>query len=108
MPFKSKRQLQTCFGREISAKTKGKPLNWDCKKWLAETECPENLPTKVGQPSIAKKCRKIRNGESIISPVYEGPKGGHYFIAGGVKVYVPKGPQLVTAKKLYGSRTNKK
>jgi hypothetical protein len=30
-------------------------------------------------------------GEKIIGPVHEGPRGGHYFIAGGFKVYVPKG-----------------
>jgi hypothetical protein len=102
MPFKSKRQLQTCFGREISAKAKGQSWSWDCKKWLEETDNPGCLPTLKGVP---KKCRKLRNGEKVISPIYEGPKGGHFFIAGGVKVYVPPGhAELKMAKKMYGTK----
>lgn len=99
MPFTSRRQLQTCFGQQITALSKGKNWSWDCKKWLQETPDPKCLPTIKGKPA---KCRPMRNGEKIIGPIYEGPKGGHYFFAGGVKVYVPRGDAaLKQAKKMY-------
>lgn len=89
MPFKSKRQLQTCFGKELSAKAKGKKSGWDCKKWLRETPSPQCLPSVEGRPRKCVKCRPMRKGESIISPIYKGTRGGLYFFAGCVKVYVP-------------------
>jgi len=71
MPFKSKRQLQTCFGRQLSAKAKGEKFTWDCREWL--------------------KNKKI-------SSMYEGPRGGLYFYAGGCKVYVPSDAQKYVRK----------
>jgi hypothetical protein len=93
MPFTSKRQLQTCFGKQLSQKNS----KWDCKKWLAETERPECLPTLVGSP---RKCISPRHGKTI-SQVYQGPRGGYYFYAGGIKVYVPRGTEN-KAMKQYG------
>ena len=42
MPFKSKSQIRMCF----SNKKKGN-RNWNCNKWLQETQFPESLPNKV-------------------------------------------------------------
>lgn len=44
----------------------------------------------------------MKKGEKIIGPVQQGPRGGHFFYAGGVKVYVPKGAANY-AKRRYGS-----
>jgi len=104
MPFKSQRQLATCFSRQISAEAKGKKWTWDCKEWLAETPNPKCLPSLKGHHP---KCRSLRNGEKIVGPVYEGPKGGHFFFAGGVKVYVPRGAgnaEYAIKKYGYGGR----
>ncbi|ALX27537.1 hypothetical protein GMAR_ORF163 [Golden Marseillevirus] len=65
MPFKSKRQLQTCYGKRISALSNGEEWNWDCDEWA---DC--------GKP----KCS---------GPLYRGPRGGLYFYVNKVKVYVP-------------------
>lgn len=67
MPFKSKRQLQTCYGKRISALARGEKWNWDCDEWA-----------KCG----TKRCS---------GALYEGPNGGLYFYVQGVKVYVPHG-----------------
>lgn len=87
MPFESVRQIQTCYGKQLSAKAKGKKFGWDCDEWLTKTVKPQCLPTMKGEP---KKCRPLRNGEKVKSPVYEGPRGGMYFYVSGIKVYVPK------------------
>lgn len=99
MPYKSKRQLRTCFSRQLVAEATGKKWTWDCKEFLEKTESARCLPEQVGG---THKCRPMRNGEKIISPVYKGPKGGYFFFAGGVKVYVPKAATTY-AKKKYGS-----
>lgn len=96
--FVSKRQLSTCFSRQLSTEAKGKKYNWDCLKNLKETYKPHCLPSLKGYPA---KCRPLRNGEAIITPVYKGPKGGYFFIAKGVKIYVPK-DAIEYAKKKYG------
>jgi hypothetical protein len=98
MPFKSRRQLATCFSRKLSAESKGKKWNWDCEEFLRVTPSPECLPSLKGRPA---KCRKLKNGEKIITPIYKGKRGGHFFFAGGVKVYVPK-DAIEYAKKKYG------
>lgn len=57
--------------------------------------------SKRGHPKA--KCRKLKPGEKIISPVYKGPRGGYYFYAGGIKVYLPKDEASIKyAKKMYG------
>lgn len=94
MPFSSKRQLQTCFGRSLSAKAKGKKFNWDCKEWLAKTPDAECLPDmKGGSPNKAEThatCRKRpRASGPEISQYYRGARGGLYFYADRVRVYVP-------------------
>ena len=100
MPYKSKRQLQTCFGRQITEESHGRKWTWDCEEFLKETKRPRCLPTLKGGK---EKCRPLRNGENIISPVYEGPRGGLYFYAGNVKVYIPRGKlEEQYAKKKYG------
>ena len=88
MPFKSKRQLQTCFGKKLSAEAKGKKWSWNCEEWLRETPNPLCLPGMLGHS--VKGCRQLKSNEKIISPVYTGARGGHYFLAKGIKVYVPK------------------
>jgi hypothetical protein len=96
--FVSQRQLATCFSRQLSAESKGKEWNWDCLKNLKETPAPRCLPSLKGFP---KKCRGLKNGEKIVTPIYQGPKGGYFFLAGGVKVYVPK-DAIDYAKRKYG------
>lgn len=96
--FVSQRQLATCFSRQLSAESKGQKWNWDCKKNLFETPSPECLPSLKGR---SPKCRKLRAGEKIITPIHQGTRGGYFFFAGGVKVYVPKGA-VAYAKKKYG------
>lgn len=89
MPFKSRSQMRTCFGRAHNNKgTK----SWDCAKWVEETPSICCLPEKKGRSS---KCRKIKKGEKVIGPIQTGPRGGKYFIIseGGnppcqVKIYI--------------------
>lgn len=77
MPFKSKKQLRTCFAREIKEKEAGRGWSWDCLKWLQETP--------VCNHKGAGMC--VRNRD--VTPVQTGKRGGKYFYAGGVKVYIP-------------------
>lgn len=98
MGFKSKKQLRTCFSEQITAQSRGDPWTWDCQEFLAKTKSPRCLPEIV-----PPKCRPIRNGEKIVGPVYQGPRGGYFFFAGGIKIYVPKGKlNIEYAKKKYG------
>lgn len=99
MPFKSKRQLATCFSRELSAKSKGEKWTWNCEKWLKETPRPECLPSLKG--SKRKPCRQLKKGERIIGPVKTGSRGGKYFTVSGINIYIPKG-SLQYAIKKYG------
>lgn len=85
MPFKSVRQLQTCYSKQLSARAKGKETRWDCDEWLKKS--PRCLPTT--ESSSSKQCRTMRKGEKVRSPVYEGSRGGLYFYVDGIKVYVP-------------------
>lgn len=94
MPFGSKRQLQTCFGRQLSLRAKGKTNNWDCKKWLSETPDAECLPDlaslKSSTPKTHDKCRKRpRSSGPELTQYYRGLRGGLYFYADGVRIYVP-------------------
>ena len=100
MPFRSKRQIQTCFGKKLLAESKGQKWKWNCERWLAETPNPLCLPSLQGEK--IKGCRRLKLEEQIISPVYKGPKGGYFFIAKGVKIYIPK-LAINYAKKIYGS-----
>jgi hypothetical protein len=96
MPFASKRQLQTCFGRELSRKAAGKkPSSWKCSEWLGETPDAECLPVLVegeppSKPSTHAQCRKRpRASGPEITQYYRGMRGGLYFYADGVRIYVP-------------------
>lgn len=89
MPFESKRQLQTCYAKQKIAKSKGQPFGWDCDKWLRETPDPRCLPTFKGGPKPVK-CRRMKASEKVRGKIHTGPRGGKYFFAGGVKVYIPK------------------
>jgi len=103
MPFTSQSQMSTCFSKQIIAKSKGKKWSWNCETWLSETPDPACLPYKKGGHPRAK-CRKLKPNEKIISPIFKGSRGGHYFYAANVKVYIPKGDEnLKYAKKMYGS-----
>lgn len=76
---------------------------WDCDKWLAETKNPQCLPSVKGKVGASGKCRPMRKDEKIVSKIYRGSRGGHYFFVAGVKVYVPRGEKnLEWAKKKYG------
>ena len=99
MPFKSKRQLQVCFGKQLSAKAQSKSFSWDCEKWLDETPNPTCLPSTVGSGK-KKGCRVLRKGEKMPSSIYEGPNGGLYFYAGGIKVYVPRNAKSYVRKNM--------
>lgn len=102
MPFKSRRQLSTCYSRQIAAKSAGKPWTWNCDEFLSHTQDPLCLPSLKGYKP-KRKCRNLRPDEKVISPVYIGPKGGAYFYVADVKVYVPKGDaNLRYAKQKYG------
>lgn len=100
--FLSQRQLATCFSRQLTAETKGVKWSWDCKKNLLETPDPRCLPSLVGHGS-KHKCRTLKPNEKIIGPIHKGPRGGYYFMAGDVKVYVPRNKKVIEhAIKKYG------
>jgi hypothetical protein len=69
MPFKSKSQLRTCYGR----KRKG----WDCKEWLDHTPSVCCLPEKANLP---RKTRCMRQGERKVGKVQTGARGGKFFV----------------------------
>ncbi len=102
--FTSQRQLATCFSRQLIAESNNQKWNWDCLKNLKETQHPQCLPSLKGYPA---KCRGLRVNEPILTPVYLGPKGGYFFLAKGLKVYVPK-QAIDYAKKRYGFGGEKK
>lgn len=101
MPFKSKRQLQTCFAKELIEESKNRKSKWDCTKFLTETLDPSCLPMKIDSPSH-RTCNSNKSfSKKEIGPVYIGPRGGYYFYAGGVKIYVPHGTEKEAIRK-YG------
>jgi len=88
MPFKSRSQLRTCYGKNEK--------NWNCDEFLKETKSICSLPEKKGGKP---KSRTKRKGEKIKGKVKTGPRGGKYFeitekdskgIICKVKVYVDK------------------
>ena len=88
MPFVSKSQLRTCYGKQSPG--------WDCKEFLDHTPSICCLPEKKGLP---RKARCMRNGERIIGTIQTGPRGGRFFIIEEkdrrgkicmMKVYVPR------------------
>lgn len=103
MPFVSTRQLSTCFSKQLLAESKGKKWNWDCEGWLKITPDPTCLPSLKGGKPNPSRCRKLKTGEKIITPIHQGARGGYFFFAKGVKVYVPKAA-VEYAKKKYGFR----
>jgi hypothetical protein len=99
MPFASRSQLRTCFFKKF---TQNSP--WDCIEFLNKTKNPLCLPERVGGPR-SSKCRPLRKGEEIIGPVMKGKKGGYFFMAKGVKIYIPKkGKTLEKAISLLGKK----
>lgn len=88
MPFVSKSQLRTCYGKNKK--------DWDCDEFLNETKSICSLPEKKGRKV---RSRAKRKGEKIKGKVKTGPRGGRYFIIKEkdskgiictVKVYVDK------------------
>lgn len=112
MPFRSRSQLGVCYNKAIKAGAQGKSSGWGCDKWLAETPNPSCLPYSEKYASKASarpkaspsgRCRTLTAKERVTGPVIEGARGGHYFMAAGVKVYIPKGhAELAYAKRTYG------
>lgn len=68
MPFKSKSQISTCYGKQDS--------RWNCGQWLRETPSVCCLPYKTGG-EIKSRC--LRKGERIIGKIQTGSRGGRYF-----------------------------
>jgi hypothetical protein len=97
MPFKSKSQLRTCYGRRTEPRGARSKETWNCDQWLRETKSICCLPEKKGIPT---KSRCLRNGERIKGKVQTGPRGGRFFIITEkdsrgrkiceVKVYLPR------------------
>lgn len=88
MPFQSKSQLRTCYGK--------KQPGWDCKKWLEHTPSVCCLPEKKGLP---RKTRCIKPNERIVGKLQTGIRGGKFFVIEEkdkkgkscvTKIYVPK------------------
>ena len=84
MPFQSLSQMRTCY----SLRSQGKNGKWDCDQWLQETPNVKCLPERKGDVPKKTGCRPIRKGEHVIGPVQTGPRGGNFFTADGIKVYV--------------------
>lgn len=102
MPFKSRSQLALCFQKKIRNESQGKKVTWDCDEWLEKTRNPLCLPYKKsdGKKKV-EGCRRLKKNEKVTSPIYVGPKGGLYFFAKGLKIYVPKDAYSYVKKK-YG------
>lgn len=71
MPFVSKQQLKACYAQRRRAQKEGKSVKWDCDEWMEQTDY-KTLP-------------KYRRGGRKI---YQGPKGGLYYMSNGNKVYI--------------------
>lgn len=91
MPFKSKSQLRTCYGR--------RPKGWDCDKWLKETPSVCCLPEKKGLPVKSRCMSEKKDGNRTITNIQTGARGGRFFVieendnrgqACLMKVYLPK------------------
>jgi hypothetical protein len=90
MPFKSKSQLRTCFGKSLIAKSKGEKTSWNCRKFLKETPVlAQNLPERFLHGKQSKKTSG-RSVKHTISKIQVGPRGGLFFFVDKVKIYVPK------------------
>ena len=88
MPFASKSQLRTCYGKNDKA--------WNCKEFLRKTPSVCCLDEK----KTVTKSRCKGPTERIVGKITTGPRGGRYFVirektnccnkACTVKVYVKK------------------
>ena len=102
MPFRSVREMQTCFGKGLSDPNS----KWDCKESLRKTKQSVScLPTTVSvsdPKKVKQRCRPLKKNEHVIGPLLPGPRKGLYFEVDGVKVYVPKSEWArVRARLLY-------
>ena len=88
MPFTSKSQVRTCYGR--------KPKGWNCDEWLDKTPSVCCLPEKKGMPV---KSRCMKSGERIKGKIQTGARGGRYFVIKEkdnkgtvciIRVYIPR------------------
>lgn len=96
MPFQSRSQLRTCYGRQTQQKKTNGKKGWNCKQWLSDTNSVCCLPEIKGMPV---KSRCMRSGERIVGPIKTGSRGGKYFeitekdnkgTICTVKIYIPK------------------
>ena len=105
MPFKSKSQMRTCYGKQDP--------KWNCTRWTSETPSLCNLPNHNNNDNDndndypAVKSRSLKDNEKIIGPIRVGPRGGRYFIINEVssegescqmKVYIPRGRKILYPK----------
>lgn len=89
MPFKSKSQLGQCYSQQFKNHQVG---SWDCDEFLSKTSNPRCLPYKLNEfEKRVNRCKTLAPKDRKVSGVHFGPRGGAYVIAGGVKVYIPKG-----------------
>lgn len=89
MPFKSRSQLGLCFSKQFSSHGSS---SWDCEKWLEETPNATCLHHRLaGFENKVEGCRKLSPKDKKVSGVHFGARGGAYVVAGGVKVYIPRG-----------------
>lgn len=75
MPFTSKSQLRTCYGR--------RPKGWNCDQWLRETPSVCRLPERKPKSTSRQKPMRRRAqhvNEKIKGRVQTGPRGGRYFV----------------------------
>lgn len=82
MPFVSEVQRRKCYLLQRQANEKGLVSNWDCKKFGAEkSPSPDRKKRRSkASPKIVNK----KDGEQI----YEGPRGGKYYIQKNKKIYI--------------------
>lgn len=93
MPFASKSQLRTCYGKKIAAESKGEKPKWNCTEWLSETPNPTCLPNRLGEPP-SSHCRELKFEEVGEHEWHVGRKGGIYRMVSGVKIYAPKDEKI--------------
>lgn len=79
MPFRSKAQLRTCYGKMF----RGQAGTWDCDAWVRETDMDALRNAAPERPPRGQSC--LRGKSTCV-----GPRGATYIIRGGIKIYTPR------------------
>jgi hypothetical protein len=96
MPFTSKAQLRTCYGKLF----RGINGSWDCDEWALRTPNASCLPENKGP---GKQCKALPKSQRLPSAVKTGPRGGEYLTVGGIDMYLPKDSQIrLRVARMYG------